>query len=123
MRLLSSVGSSALRSPLLLSRRGPLGPLHTHTHAHALAPLAPLTPSRLRYSSTFSPPNLAALLSPASPPSAPQQRPSDHQPLTIHGYIRSVRKQKRIAFAAIGDGSTLHTVQAVLAPQLAEGLV
>jgi asparaginyl-tRNA synthetase len=117
MRLLPSAGSSALRSPLLLSRRGPL---HTHTHAHALAPLAP---SRLRYSSTFSPPNLAALLTPASPPSVPQQRPSDHQPLTIHGYIRSVRKQKRIAFAAIGDGSTLHTVQAVLAPQLAEGLV
>ncbi|KNG47688.1 asparaginyl-trna synthetase [Stemphylium lycopersici] len=33
-----------------------------------------------------------------------------------------VRKQKRIAFAAIGDGSTLQTVQAVLPPELAEGL-
>ncbi|CAN9088575.1 unnamed protein product [Alternaria sp. RS040] len=33
-----------------------------------------------------------------------------------------LRKQKRIAFAAIGDGSTLQTVQAVLPPQLAEGL-
>lgn len=43
--------------------------------------------------------------------------------MTINGYVRTVRKQKRIAFAAIGDGSTLQTVQAVLAPQLAEGSV
>ncbi|KAF3005166.1 asparaginyl-tRNA synthetase [Curvularia kusanoi] len=33
-----------------------------------------------------------------------------------------LRKQKRIAFAVIGDGSTLQTVQAVLSPQLAENL-
>jgi hypothetical protein len=30
------------------------------------------------------------------------------------GWIRSVRKQKRIAFAVVGDGSTTGSVQAVL---------
>ncbi|CAA9965801.1 AsnS Aspartyl-asparaginyl-tRNA synthetase [Pyrenophora teres f. maculata] len=50
------------------------------------------------------------------------QERRDGETLTINGYVRTVRKQKRIAFAAIGDGSTLQTVQAVLAPQLAEGL-
>jgi len=34
-----------------------------------------------------------------------------------------VRKQKRVAFAAVGDGSSLHTIQAVLTPEQAEGLV
>ncbi|KAF1928810.1 putative asparaginyl-tRNA synthetase Slm5 [Didymella exigua CBS 183.55] len=47
---------------------------------------------------------------------------SESETLTVHGYVRSVRKQKRIAFAVIGDGSTLSTVQAVLSPQLAEDL-
>jgi asparaginyl-tRNA synthetase len=41
----------------------------------------------------------------------------------LNGYVRTVRKQKRVAFAAIGDGSTLQTVQAVLSPELAEGSV
>ncbi|KAL5121039.1 asparaginyl-tRNA synthetase [Pleosporales sp. CAS-2024a] len=42
--------------------------------------------------------------------------------MTVTGYVRTVRKQKRIAFAAIGDGSTLQTLQAVLPPHLADGL-
>lgn len=92
-------------------------------HAHAPA----LAARRLRCNSTFCPTNIAELLKPASPPSpplsSPQRAPSDNETLTLHGYIRSVRKQKRIAFAAIGDGSTLQTVQAVLAPHLAEGSV
>jgi asparaginyl-tRNA synthetase len=117
MRLLPSVRSSARRAPLLFSRRGA---------AVAVAHVPALASGRLRYSSTFCPTNLAELLSPASPPSSssgPRQGPSDNETLTINGYIRTVRKQKRIAFAAIGDGSTLQTVQAVLAPQLAEGSV
>jgi asparaginyl-tRNA synthetase len=32
----------------------------------------------------------------------------------LWGWIRSVRKQKRIAFAVVGDGSTTASVQAVL---------
>nr|GFD58112.1 hypothetical protein [Tanacetum cinerariifolium] len=54
---------------------------------------------------------------------APPRELSESETLTVHGYVRSVRKQKRIAFAVIGDGSTLSTVQAVLSPQLAEKLV
>ena len=33
------------------------------------------------------------------------------------GWVRSVRKQKRIAFAAVGDGSTISSLQAVLKPE------
>lgn len=78
---------------------------------------------RPRCSSTLSPSNLAALLRPSPPTSSSPSSPPDGETLTINGYVRTVRKQKRVAFAAIGDGSTLQTVQAVLAPQLAEGSV
>lgn len=40
--------------------------------------------------------------------------------LEVEGYVRSIRKQKRIAFAAIADGSNLQSVQAVLEPAQAE---
>ncbi|KAF2814879.1 asparaginyl-tRNA synthetase [Mytilinidion resinicola] len=42
--------------------------------------------------------------------------------VTVNGFIRTVRKQKRVAFAAIGDGSSLQSLQAVLSPAQAEGL-
>lgn len=38
------------------------------------------------------------------------------QEVRMHGFIRSVRKQKRIAFAEISDGSTIEPVQAILQP-------
>ncbi|KAK5125250.1 hypothetical protein LTR85_000926 [Meristemomyces frigidus] len=34
----------------------------------------------------------------------------------VYGWVRSLRKQKKIAFAALGDGSTLEPLQAVLKP-------
>jgi asparaginyl-tRNA synthetase len=34
----------------------------------------------------------------------------------INGFIRSVRKQKRFAFAEISDGSTVEPLQAILKP-------
>lgn len=40
----------------------------------------------------------------------------------IQGLIRSVRKQKRVAFARISDGSCYETVQAVLSPEQAKDL-
>ncbi|KAI4955552.1 hypothetical protein J4E91_001413 [Alternaria rosae] len=73
--------------------------------------------------STFCPNTIAELLRPTQSASSSQQSAQDNEALTINGYVRTVRKQKRIAFAAIGDGSTLQTVQAVLPPQLAEGSV
>jgi asparaginyl-tRNA synthetase len=81
-------------------------------------------PCRLRCNSTFSTTNIAALLSPSSlSPTSPQQGAPSGETLTINGFVRSVRKQKRVAFAAIGDGSTLKTVQAVFSPEQAEGSV
>src|SRR5689334_21317757 len=42
------------------------------------------------------------------------------KPVKVAGLVRSVRKQKNIAFARIGDGSTLANIQAVFRdPQLA----
>jgi asparaginyl-tRNA synthetase len=38
----------------------------------------------------------------------------------VQGWVRSVRKQKKIAFAALGDGSTLDSLQAVLKPEQVE---
>ena len=35
----------------------------------------------------------------------------------VYGWVRSLRKQKKIAFAAVGDGSTLDSLQAVLEPE------
>lgn len=51
--------------------------------------------------------------------SVPVQHPDGT--IVIDGLVRSVRKQKRIAFAHIADGSTLAPVQAVFNdPQLTE---
>lgn len=38
----------------------------------------------------------------------------------VNGWVRSLRKQKKIAFAALGDGSTLEPLQAVLKPEQTE---
>lgn len=48
-----------------------------------------------------------------------QQNASSDQEVQVNGWIRSVRKQKRIAFAALGDGSTIDSLQAVLKPEQA----
>jgi asparaginyl-tRNA synthetase len=40
----------------------------------------------------------------------------------VNGFVRSVRKQKRHAFAAIGDGSTVEPLQVVMTPPQAEAL-
>jgi asparaginyl-tRNA synthetase len=42
--------------------------------------------------------------------------------VTLDGFVRTVRKQKRVAFAAIGDGTSLDAVQAVLKPEQAGNL-
>ena len=45
------------------------------------------------------------------------QRGLDAQSVSVNGWVRSVRKQKRIAFAAVSDGSTAESLQAVLKPE------
>ncbi|KAK5114338.1 hypothetical protein LTR62_002590 [Meristemomyces frigidus] len=37
----------------------------------------------------------------------------------VYGWVRSLRRQKRVAFVALGDGSTLESLQAVLKPDQA----
>jgi hypothetical protein len=84
--------------------------------------LALCLPPATRCSSTSSPaPSIAALLKQSSCSSSPPRSPDEA--LTLNGFVRSVRKQKRVAFAAIGDGSSLKTVQAVLTPEQADGSV
>ncbi|KAF9884065.1 Asparaginyl-tRNA synthetase [Aspergillus nanangensis] len=46
----------------------------------------------------------------------------EDQEIKLSGFVRSVRKQKRFAFAEISDGSTAEPVQAFLKPSQAAGL-
>ncbi|KAF2278373.1 asparaginyl-tRNA synthetase [Westerdykella ornata] len=80
-------------------------------------PLPAHRPYKVRWSSTFTPRSISALLSHTAQQSSPAS-----ETVTLHGFVRSVRKQKRVAFAAVGDGSSSQTVQVVLAPQQASGL-
>lgn len=43
--------------------------------------------------------------------------------IQISGFVQSLRKQKKIAFAAIKDGSSLQPLQAILTPAQAEECV
>lgn len=42
--------------------------------------------------------------------------------VVINGYIQSIRNQKQRSFAAIGDGSSMQTLQALLTPEQAKGV-
>lgn len=58
--------------------------------------------------------NIASLLKSSA------ENVGDTEPeIEVNGYVRTIRKQKRIAFAAVGDGSSLQPVQAVLTPDQA----
>ncbi|KAH8693021.1 hypothetical protein BGW36DRAFT_325622 [Talaromyces proteolyticus] len=46
----------------------------------------------------------------------------EDQEVNVSGLIRSVRKQKRFAFAEISDGSTVQSLQAILTPDQAANL-
>lgn len=48
---------------------------------------------------------------------------ADERDVTVNGWVRSIRKQKRVAFAAVSDGSTIDSLQAVLKPEDADGYV
>lgn len=43
--------------------------------------------------------------------------------LSVTGHIKSIRKQKRVAFAAVNDGSSPEGLQAVLNPDDAHAFV
>ena len=46
----------------------------------------------------------------------------DKSNVAVRAWIRSVRKQKQVAFANINDGSSLKGMQAILTPEQAERL-
>nr|ASF90211.1 hypothetical protein SPAR04327 [Bartheletia paradoxa] len=64
------------------------------------------------------PPSIRQTLATASPSPGSENQP----PITVRGSIKSVRRQKRVAFAEIGDGSACAGLQAVMTPELAVGL-
>jgi asparaginyl-tRNA synthetase len=45
------------------------------------------------------------------------------QEIKLRGLLRSVRKQKEIAFAAINDGTSFTPLQVILSPEQAAGYV
>jgi hypothetical protein len=65
-------------------------------------------------STRHKPTSIASLLK-----SAAESTASESPEIEVKGYVRTIRKQKRIAFAAIEDGSSLQPVQAVLTPDQA----
>ena len=60
-------------------------------------------------------PTIAAILERSVAPEA------EIRDLSVAGSVRTIRKQKRHAFAEIGDGSTSRSLQAILEPSQAEG--
>lgn len=103
----------AVRLPLSFSGR----------NAALRAPVHAIWRCRLRYSSTLAPTNIAHILSDSVSSLSPDSSLSVSGTLTVNAFVRTVRKQKRVAFVALGDGSTLQTVQAVLTPEQADGSV
>ncbi|KAH0334275.1 asparaginyl-tRNA synthetase, partial [Aureobasidium melanogenum] len=71
-----------------------------------------------RWSSTIQKPaNIASLLKYSA-----ETNEETSPEIEVNVYVRTIRKQKRIAFAAVGDGSSLQPVQAVLTPDQALSL-
>ncbi|KAF2667200.1 mitochondrial carrier [Microthyrium microscopicum] len=61
--------------------------------------------------------SISSLLNPKS-----NDTPAEDQLLTVQGLVRSVRKQKKVAFLALGDGTTYLPLQAVLSPEQTQGV-
>jgi asparaginyl-tRNA synthetase len=72
-----------------------------------------------RFASTCS----ARLLSPNIRQLLANDNPNDAIGVTITGFVKSLRRQKRVAFAAISDGSSPDGLQAVLEPEVAKACV
>jgi hypothetical protein len=108
----------SMRRQLLFSARAARSQQH-------LTSAAPKPLRRVRHASTSRQPNIAAILAqaPSSTTTAAESLPRSDGLISVNGFVRTVRKQKRVAFASVGDGSSLHSLQAVLTPDQAEGSV
>ncbi|KAK8182991.1 hypothetical protein BKA81DRAFT_325879 [Phyllosticta paracitricarpa] len=103
-----------------------VGPRRVLLLLRPLCPRSALPSHTVRLLSTSSRSTIARLLNtdPSSSSSLAQhsQTPVAGETVSVNGWVRSVRKQKRIAFAAVGDGSSLAPLQVVMSPELATGL-
>jgi asparaginyl-tRNA synthetase len=70
-------------------------------------------------SSAVALPTISSLLYPQN--RQPLSGESSGNPVTVQGFVRSVRKQKNVAFVALGDGTTLKPLQVVLSPDQTDG--
>lgn len=70
-------------------------------------------------SSNVAPTTISSLIYPENQPSLSNE--SDRNPVTVQGFVRSIRKQKNVAFVSLGDGTTLKPLQVVLSPHQVEG--
>jgi aspartyl/asparaginyl-tRNA synthetase len=64
---------------------------------------------------SYSTSTISSLLSP--------ERESKNQTKSVKGFVRSIRKQKNVAFAVVGDGTSLDALQVVLSPDQAQEYV
>jgi asparaginyl-tRNA synthetase len=94
---------------------------HFSSASSSLSPLPP-PPSASQNSGELLPRTIASLLHPASQISKGGQ-PDDcvAENVTIHGWIKSIRRMGKICFAHITDGSTSLPLQAVLTKLQAAG--
>ncbi|KAK7521682.1 hypothetical protein IWZ03DRAFT_323994 [Phyllosticta citriasiana] len=103
-----------------------VGPRQVLLLLRPLCPRSALPSHTVRLLSTSSRSTIARLLNtdPSSSSSLAQhsQTPVAGETVSVNGWVRSVRKQKRMAFAAVGDGSSLAPLQVVMSPELATGL-
>lgn len=80
--------------------------------------------SRQPYSSdrgegpSLSNPSIASILALRPDPNAPQRTQ-----VTVAGFVRTIRNQKQRSFVELGDGSTVHALQAVVPPSHTKGYV
>ena len=90
---------------------------HTDTRSrlHFVSTLRVCQESFCRYSSTASRSTVADLLNHDS-----SYKSANTKQITLNGYVRSVRKQKKVAFAAVSDGTAVEAVQVVLRPDQAQ---
>lgn len=113
--------------PLPRHFSSPQPPLINHTPFHTIATRFPAMQTWRRTfatsvarlgSSTISSPRPAILRCAQILQSSKQEQPCslEDQEIKVNGFIRSVRKQKRFAFAEISDGSTIQPLQAILKP-------
>ncbi|TQS34473.1 hypothetical protein Golomagni_05142 [Golovinomyces magnicellulatus] len=79
------------------------------------------TNSTRRFASATSQTSVACLLRQKLDSSEPDKLQADNE-VILNGYIHSIRNQKTRSFAAIGDGSCLQSLQALLTPAQAKGL-